>query len=98
METAAEPPASLGKALVACLVCKLVKTLDQFHRDGCDNCYFLDMTENRNRCEDCTTINFQGIITVVDPKASWAAKWLHMGMPPPSSLSSSLSPALLLAC
>lgn len=31
METAAEPPASLGKALVACLVCKLVKTLDQVH-------------------------------------------------------------------
>ena len=54
----------------------------QFLQEGCENCQFLDMQHNRHRCEDCTTINFQGIITVLDPTSSWAAKWLHMGKKP----------------
>ncbi|KAK9789547.1 hypothetical protein WJX73_005977 [Symbiochloris irregularis] len=79
LERHAEPPMTLGKSLVACMVCRLVKLSEQFYQDGCENCTFLDMAQNRGRCEDCTTINFQGIITVINPASSWAAKWLHMG-------------------
>ena len=32
MERHADPPSSLGKSLVACMVCRLVKSLDQVRR------------------------------------------------------------------
>ena len=52
--------------------------LRQFLEAGCENCPFLAMDNDRERCMDCTTVAFQGAITVMDPQASWAAKWLHI--------------------
>jgi hypothetical protein len=43
----ASTPASL-KGVRACKRCGILKTLDQFIREGCDNCPFLDMV-NRFR-------------------------------------------------
>ena len=54
------------------------KCLLQFVENGCENCPFLAMEGDRERCMDCTTVAFQGLITVMDPTASWAAKWLHV--------------------
>ena len=66
-------PSSLKK-LRACTECRLVKTEEQviyyfikFEKDGCDNC-----EDQKNY-----TTNFKGIIAIMNPRGSWAAKWLH---------------------
>jgi len=59
----------------ACLVCKLVKSQNQFVDHGCDNCNFLEMEQNQERMMDCTTAHFDGLAAFVAPRESWAAKW-----------------------
>ena len=55
----------------------------QFHEAGCDNCPFFQMEGDKERVADCTTPNFQSLITVMEPNSSWAAKWLHVSENPP---------------
>uniref|UniRef100_A0A8C3UTF4 Transcription elongation factor SPT4 n=1 Tax=Catharus ustulatus TaxID=91951 RepID=A0A8C3UTF4_CATUS len=62
--------------LRACLLCSLVKTIDQFEYDGCDNCEtYLQMKGNREMVYDCTSSSFDGIITMMSPEDSWVSKW-----------------------
>ncbi|RNA22490.1 transcription elongation factor SPT4 [Brachionus plicatilis] len=62
--------------LRACKICSLIKTLDQFDNEGCDNCdEFLHLKGNRDRVFDCTSSNFDGMIAMMDPSDSWVAKW-----------------------
>ncbi|KAF7987374.1 hypothetical protein HCN44_003136 [Aphidius gifuensis] len=64
------------KGLRACLNCSLIKTVDQFEIDGCDNCDgFLHMKNNRENVTECTSSNFDGMIAVMSPEDSWVAKW-----------------------
>lgn len=77
MEGAAEVPRESGKNMCACMSCKLVKTYAQFIDRGCENCDYLNMEGDSGRVTDCTTVNFTGLIAIVDPAASWSAKWQH---------------------
>ncbi|KAK2723801.1 transcription elongation factor SPT4-like [Artemia franciscana] len=64
------------RGLRACLVCSLIKTLDQFEFDGCDNCEeFLRLKSNREAVYDCTSSNFDGMVAMMSPEDSWVAKW-----------------------
>jgi transcription elongation factor SPT4 len=53
-----------GKQLRACLVCKLIKTPQQFQVNGCENCTFLRLNEDPEAIEECTTTNFDGYVKI----------------------------------
>lgn len=62
--------------LRACLLCSLVKTLDQFEYDGCENCEeYLHMKNNRDTVYECTSSSFDGIVAMMSPEDSWVSKW-----------------------
>ncbi|KAG5871984.1 hypothetical protein JTB14_025736 [Gonioctena quinquepunctata] len=64
------------RGLRACLVCSLIKSFDQFENEGCDNCdEFLRMKNNHDNVYDCTSSNFDGMISMMSPDDSWVAKW-----------------------
>eukprot|EP00924_Labyrinthula_sp_SR-Ha-C_P005390 snap_masked-scaffold_1-processed-gene-30.44-mRNA-1 protein AED:0.41 eAED:0.41 QI:0/-1/0/1/-1/1/1/0/113 len=66
------------KGLRACMSCLLVKTFTQFYEEGCDNCQFLQMTEDRDRCEMATTSDYQGFVAVMKPEQSWVSRWIRV--------------------
>ena len=67
------------KDIRACKRCGLLKTLGQFIEHGCENCPFLNMAEEGSQqVARCTTAFFEGQIAVMDPRDSWAAKWIRV--------------------
>mmetsp|Transcript_890 Transcript_890/g.1378 ORF Transcript_890/g.1378 Transcript_890/m.1378 type:complete len:144 (-) Transcript_890:401-832(-) len=77
-ELAQAPVPTAIKGVRSCMRCGIIKTLDQFLEYGCENCPFLDMAGNHERCNLCTTAFFEGQVAVMDPGESWTAKWLRV--------------------
>eukprot|EP00741_Cyanophora_paradoxa_P007480 tig00001130_g7235.t1 len=67
-------PGELNK-LRACLGCSLVKTFDQFIKFGCPNCVDLMLQDDKQRVNDCTSVAFDGVISMMKPTESWVARW-----------------------
>ena len=66
------------RQLRACLVCSLIKSFDQFERDGCDNCEsVLTLRRNRDNVYDCTSANVEGMIASCKPEDSWVCRWYY---------------------
>ena len=61
--------------LRACLKCKLVKTEDQWIREGCENCDDDDNQEDPDKMQMNTTTVFEGLVSLMNPYESWVAKW-----------------------
>ena len=61
--------------LRSCMSCSLIKTTQQFVRDGCDNCQFLYLAGDRERVSTCTTGAIIGVYVCMKPRESWVAKW-----------------------
>lgn len=46
---------------------------------GCPNCEaHLLLSGNREAVDECTSQVYDGLITLVDPSASWVAKWQRL--------------------
>mmetsp|Transcript_30297 Transcript_30297/g.66637 ORF Transcript_30297/g.66637 Transcript_30297/m.66637 type:complete len:138 (-) Transcript_30297:205-618(-) len=69
---------SAVRGIRACKRCGLLKTLDQFVENGCENCPFLEMVDDPEKCNICTTAFYEGQAAVMDPRESWVAKWLRV--------------------
>ncbi|KAH7724905.1 transcription elongation factor SPT4 [Aphelenchoides avenae] len=64
------------KGLRACLYCSLIKSVDQFELDGCDNCErFLQLKGDMEKVYECTSANFDGMIAGCEPSDSWVCRW-----------------------
>ena len=59
------------KKLKVCLQCNLMKTNNQFHKEGCNNCRIA-----KEAIIDNITGKFKGMIAITDPRRSWCAKYL----------------------
>lgn len=65
--------------LRACISCRLILSEEQFFERGCGNCPYLQMDGDRRRTLDCTSSNFSGLIAIMEPQKSWAAKFNNFG-------------------
>jgi len=64
------------RQLRACMFCSLVQTQQDFEVHGCTNCEnVLRLKGNKGRVIDCTSPNFQGLVSMMDPESSWVARW-----------------------
>jgi len=71
----ADVPSDL-RQLRSCLFCSLVKTWEQFEQEGCENCdEYLHLRQNKQRVLECTSANFEGVVSMMDPDSSWVARW-----------------------
>ncbi|KAK0206006.1 transcription initiation protein spt4 [Desarmillaria ectypa] len=69
-------PAPRSRQMRACLLCSVIQTSADFRKDGCPNCdSILQLRDNPERIQSCTTQYFDGIIAVTDPEKSWVARW-----------------------
>ena len=76
MSRSVHAPESLKK-LRSCIRCKLIKTEDQFVKEGCPNCPFLQMQGDIHRVIDATSPNFEGMVAITNNERSWVARHLR---------------------
>ena len=57
------------KGIRACMRCGVLKTMDQFLDEGCENCPFLSMADDTQQANKCTTAFYEGQVAVMDPRS-----------------------------
>ena len=75
-------PDSLRK-LRACKGCRLIKTYEQFQAQFCENCVDSRPESSAPGMRDDwvqsqTTPDFEGMVSMLQPGASWVSRWLKM--------------------
>ncbi|KAL1995188.1 hypothetical protein VTN49DRAFT_1375 [Thermomyces lanuginosus] len=72
-------PSSQMRNLRACMVCSIVMPQSRFNREGCPNCeHVLNLRGNAEAIQECTSQVFEGLITLIDEKQSWVARWQRL--------------------
>lgn len=72
-------PPNQQRNMRACMVCSIVRTQHQFATQGCPNCEdFLELANNAEQINDCTSQVFEGLITVADTTRSWVARYQRL--------------------
>jgi transcription elongation factor SPT4 len=70
------PVVPLGdRKLRACLATGLIKTEEQWFKDGHDIFGYIRMAEDRDVVHEFTSPNFDGMVAIMEPKNSWVARW-----------------------
>merc|ERR1719498_183946 len=59
--------------LRACLICKLIKSTEQWLQNGCENCGEKIFVYKNLEC--WTTLNFYGFLIIMDQYRSWVSKY-----------------------
>ncbi|KAK6430953.1 transcription elongation factor spt4 [Oleoguttula sp. CCFEE 5521] len=68
-----------NRGLRACMVCSFVQSATKFLQNGCPNCEdFLEIRQNPDSLQECTSAVFEGMIALADPESSWVAKWQRL--------------------
>jgi transcription elongation factor SPT4 len=61
------------------MVCGIIQSQSTFLNKGCPNCEeFIGYTGNADQVQDCTSANFNGVISLAEPSKSWVAKWQRL--------------------
>ncbi|CEF70811.1 Transcription elongation factor SPT4 [Strongyloides ratti] len=62
----------------ACLLCGLVKSVDSFMMNGCDNCEdYLMLKGDEDRIRSCTSVNHNGTMFIMNPLNSFLCKYYN---------------------
>ena len=68
--------ASQQRSLRACMVCSIILPYDDFLRGGCPNCEdVLQLMNQPDQINECTSQVFDGVIMVNEPGKSWVSRW-----------------------
>ncbi|GMM36778.1 transcription elongation factor [Saccharomycopsis crataegensis] len=64
----------------ACMLCGVIRTQQQFLREGCPNCEaeLSFAGEDTTNVIECTSPSFEGIVALGEAEQSWVAKWLRI--------------------
>jgi transcription elongation factor SPT4 len=55
------------------------KCLQKFNHEGCPNCdHVLQLRGNNDAIQECTSQVFEGLISIVDERQSWVARWQRL--------------------
>ncbi|KAF2024587.1 Spt4-domain-containing protein [Setomelanomma holmii] len=72
-------PANQQRNMRACMVCSIVRTQQQFLTQGCPNCEdIIELANNPDQINDCTSQVFEGLISVSDTSRSWVARYQRL--------------------
>ncbi|RPA87356.1 transcription elongation factor spt4 [Ascobolus immersus RN42] len=72
-------PTSQFRKLVACMVCAFIQTASYFVKNGCPNCdEVIKLRNEPDKVDDCTSSEYEGIITIHEVSESWVAKWQRL--------------------